>query len=84
MSMHEWSDISGISLRSLSRFTDSIYTIYTGDKPKPNANSDAQIVPLPCWLLCLAWKPIKDKHRELLNCYSSSWHTLATLAFPAS
>ena len=28
--------------------------------------SDAQIVPLPCWLLSLAWKRIKHKHRDLL------------------
>ena len=28
-------------------------------------NSDAQIFLLPCWLLSLAWKPIKDKHRDL-------------------
>ena len=75
--MHEW-DICG---RSLSRFTDSIYTVYTGDKPKPNVNSDAQIVPLPCWLLSLAWKPsnLKDKHRDLLNYFYSS-----NLALPAS
>ena len=64
MSVHEW-DISGLSLRSLSLFTDSIYTAYTGDKPKPNEDSDAQIVQLPCWLLSLAWKPIKDKHQDL-------------------
>ena len=58
-------DFSGTSLRSLFQFTDSIYTVYTGDKPKTNVNSDVQIVQLPCWLLSLAWKPIEDKHLDL-------------------
>ena len=57
--------MNGISVVYLEGFTDSIYTVYTGDKPKPNVNSDAQIFPLPCWLLSLAWKPIKDKHQDL-------------------
>ena len=54
--------MNGISVVYLEGFTDSIYTVYTGDKPKPNVNSDAQIVPLPCWLLSLACKPIKDPY----------------------
>ena len=35
--------MNGISVVYLEGFTESIYTVYTGDKPKPNVNSDAQI-----------------------------------------
>ena len=59
--------MNGMSVVYLKGFTDSVYTVYTGDKPKPNVtvNSDAHIIPLPCWLLSLAWNPIKDKHLDL-------------------
>ena len=53
-----------ISVVYLEGFTDSIYTVYTGDKPKPNVNFDAQIFPLPCWLLSL---------RTRIGIYSSNF-----------
>ena len=33
--------MNGISMVYLEGFTDSIHLVYTGDKQKPNVNSDA-------------------------------------------
>ena len=60
----------------MSRFTDSICTVYTGVKPKPDVNSDAQIVQLPCWLLSFAWKPI----RTSIWIYSSNFGCASILS----
>ena len=55
--------LSGFILGIHSLYINCLHTVT--HKPKPIVSSDAQIVPLPSWLLSLAWKPIKHKHRDL-------------------
>ena len=61
VSVHK-SDICDITSRSLSQFTGSIYTVWTGNVPTPILSSDSQFVQMPC---CLGWKPIEHKCRDL-------------------